>query len=213
MSRTCFPVAPALPGFMVLVMKSRRSNPPLSQFETDRPLPANPGEWRLQQILVPIDFSDSSRKALEYAVSLARQFQAEVQLFHVIVAEPPSPQVLALEGDRLIRQYRARANRQLSQWIKAIRGEVRVRPTVQQGVAAHHEIIEAARRSQCDLIVIGNHGRTGLKGLFIGGTAERVVRHAPCPVLVIREREHDFLDSSRLTAVPNETDRLAKGTL
>lgn len=55
------------------------------------------------------------------------------------------------------------------------------------------EICNAARESDSDLIVIATHGRTGLKHVFLGSTAERVVRHAPCPVLIVRERGRDFV--------------------
>ena len=57
----------------------------------------------------------------------------------------------------------------------------------------HREITEAAKELHVDLIVLATHGYTGLKHAFLGSTAERVVRHAPCPVLTVREREHDFV--------------------
>jgi nucleotide-binding universal stress UspA family protein len=57
----------------------------------------------------------------------------------------------------------------------------------------YYEITAAARELEVDLIVITTHGRTGLKHALLGSTAERVVRHAPCPVLTVRERQHDFV--------------------
>ena len=57
----------------------------------------------------------------------------------------------------------------------------------------YHEITSAARELNIDLIVISTHGYTGLKHVVLGSTAERVIRHAPCPVLTVREREHDFV--------------------
>jgi K+-sensing histidine kinase KdpD len=54
----------------------------------------------------------------------------------------------------------------------------------------YREIIEVAEQSDVDLIILGTHGRTGLSRLVIGSTAERVVRHAPCPALVVRQRKH-----------------------
>ena len=57
----------------------------------------------------------------------------------------------------------------------------------------YYEITTAAKELDVDLIVITTHGRTGLKHALLGSTAERVVRHAPCPVLTVREREHDFI--------------------
>jgi nucleotide-binding universal stress UspA family protein len=55
------------------------------------------------------------------------------------------------------------------------------------------EIIDVAKRLPADLIVISTHGRTGLKHVFLGSVAEHVVRHAPCPALVVREHEHEFI--------------------
>ena len=57
-----------------------------------------------------------------------------------------------------------------------------------------HEIVAAAKELDADFIVISTHGRTGLKHAFIGSTAENVVRHAPCPVLTLREQEHEFIN-------------------
>ena len=62
---------------------------------------------------------------------------------------------------------------------------------IRTGVPSH-EIVEAAREADIDLIVIATHGYTGWKHFCIGSTAERVVRAAPCPVLVVREKEHEF---------------------
>ena len=59
--------------------------------------------------------------------------------------------------------------------------------------APFDEICKAAKEIESDLIVIATHGYTGLKHVFLGSTAERVVRHAPCPVLIVRERERDFV--------------------
>jgi universal stress protein A len=57
----------------------------------------------------------------------------------------------------------------------------------------YEEIITVAKEHKADLIIIATHGRSGLKHAFLGSTAERVVRHAPCPVLVVREREREFV--------------------
>jgi nucleotide-binding universal stress UspA family protein len=64
---------------------------------------------------------------------------------------------------------------------------------VRNGSSAYQEIIGAATDGNVDLIIIGTHGRSGLAHVFLGSTAERVTRHAPCPVLVVREQEHDFV--------------------
>lgn len=148
------------------------------------PLP----ELRLQRILLPVDFSECSRKALQYAVSFARQFHAEVVLLHVV-------EVVPVEGHTVAVEIREEAARQLSEWRKEIVSRATVKAVVTEAHSAHEAIVEAARESNVDMIVLGTHGRTGLAHLVLGSTAERVVRHAPCPVLVVRAREHEFLQS------------------
>ena len=75
---------------------------------------------------------------------------------------------------------------------KAINPDLVEKTLVRQG-RSFHEIADAARTLQVDLIIISTHGYTGLKHALLGSTTERVVRHAPCPVLVVRPRAHEFL--------------------
>jgi len=158
--------------------------------------PASLPEWRLRNILVPVDFSDCSLKAMHYASSFAKQFNAEVTLLHVVVGVPPPPQMMIIETETLTSKYREQAAKQLAEWRKEIISHGTVKAVVRAGVAAHQEIVTAAQECNTDLIVIGNHGRTGLARLFTGSTTERVVRYAPCPVLVVRELEHEFLKAT-----------------
>ena len=143
---------------------------------------------RIKSILVPLDFSPSSKRALDYAVSLARQFKAKLTLLHVV--EPMgTPDFAAsfplmMEDDKLM----AAAKNELEHALKAARvprGLVE-RILVRFG-RSFHEITEAARTRKADLIIISTHGYTGLKHALLGSTTERVVRHAPCPVLVVRQ--------------------------
>jgi universal stress protein A len=151
-----------------------------------------PGAIQLKRILVPIDFSDPSSEALRSAVHLARNFGGEITLLHVVeqtfVAPFPEvpPYLHNVEEDFALakKALRALAGQQSlkSSAIQAI---------VRTGLAAH-EIVEAARELDSDLIVIATHGYTGWKHLCIGSTAERVVRTAPCPVFVVREKQHEL---------------------
>lgn len=157
----------------------------------------------LKNILVPVDFSESSRKAVRYATSFARQFSAQVLLLHVVEpVPPPAPDYII--GDGLADSIQTqRAARHLAKWLKAIDSLIPARGSVQTGNASW-EIVRAAEENNIDLIVIGMRGRTKLARLLLGSTAERVVRHAPCPVMVIREREHDFLvKAERQSALQN----------
>lgn len=149
----------------------------------------------LKKILVPIDFSDLSRKALHYAISFAQQFGAEIYLLHVVEIIIPTPEVVVAESEYLNVKVREQAAKELSEWRKEI-VRVPVRSTIRDG-SPFRQITEAADEINADLIVLGTQGRTGLSHLFIGSTAERVVRHAPCPVMIVREREHDFVGGEK----------------
>ncbi len=147
--------------------------------------------FRLKRILVPIDFSACSRRALSYALRFAGQFGAQLLLVHVV--EPmvvPENMLLAVPelpeaGGGLVNDAQQRLD-QLAR--KEIPAEIKVQTTVRVG-RPYHEIIETAQAEDVDLITIATHGYTGLKHVFLGSTAERVVRHASCPVLTVREPE------------------------
>lgn len=149
--------------------------------------------FRLKKVLVPIDFSACSRKALVYALRFAQQFGAQLLLVHVVepmivpenvlMAVPELPEA----GGNLVNDAQERLA-QLAR--KEIPSEIKVTTLVRVG-RPFHEIIETAKAEEVDLITIATHGYTGLKHVFLGSTAERVVRHASCPVLTVREPEHD----------------------
>ncbi len=149
----------------------------------------------LKRILVPVDFSPLSKKALQYAVRLAREFNAEVSLFHVIEPQiPPAFDGFMIAPPSVSNGTSASCANRLKTLASSARtaGVTRVGSTVRSGLPAH-EIVEAAKELDVDLIVIATHGYTGWKHFCIGSTAERVVRAAPCPVLVVREKEHGFV--------------------
>ena len=144
---------------------------------------------RIKSILVPLDFSPPSKKALDYAVAFARQFKAKLTLVHVVepVATPDfaASFPLAMEND----QSMAAAKKQLESLVKAARiPRSAVEKILVRFGRSFHEIAGAARTRKVDLIIISTHGYTGLKHALLGSTTERVVRHAPCPVLVVRQR-------------------------
>jgi universal stress protein A len=148
----------------------------------------------LKNILVPTDFSPASKKAFSYALRLAEQLGSELTLLHVL--EPETPLTLAgrpvtaafseVELADMEKSLRAMADEAESAGIAGAKSIVRT------GVATH-EIIEVAKELDIDLIVIATHGFTAWKHFAIGSTAERVARAALCPVLVVREKEHDFI--------------------
>lgn len=149
--------------------------------------------FRIKKILVPIDFSDCSKKALQYAIPLARQHDAEITLLYAIsVPSYSSGEYGAVDFATVESEMRTTGERNLAALVKEIGEDVTTRAVVLNG-APTAEIVEFARELPADIIIVSTHGRTGLKHVFLGSVAEHVVRQAPCPVLIVREREHEFL--------------------
>lgn len=144
----------------------------------------------ITRILVPVDLSELSERALAYAAELAEKFAAQLTILYV-VAEPaavlpdmmmPVP-VAAPDLDDLT----AAGKQSLADLIAANNlGRLNPQAEVRIGDAGE-EIVAAAADLSADLVVIGTHGRGGLKHLLLGSVAEQVVRKAPCPVLTVRK--------------------------
>src|SRR5262249_52081890 len=134
--------------------------------------------------LCPVDFSDSSHDALLRAVDLAKESSAELTLIHVY--QPPGQDGFLYVPDMLIQLQRS-AEEAIAGWVAEAQklGAPAVSGHAIMG-AAWDTIVQRARDEGCDLIVMGTNGRTGLKRALIGSVAERVVRHAPCTVMVVR---------------------------
>jgi universal stress protein A len=151
-----------------------------------------PSYLQLKQILVPVDFSAFSEKALKYAARFAEQFGSTVTVVHVIqpVVYPADfgypPTVVDTLDESVRRQIEERLK------LLASRSSLPARTLIRVG-QPYLEITAAAKELDVDLIIITTHGHTGLKHVLLGSTAERVVRHAPCPVLTLREREREFV--------------------
>lgn len=165
-------------------------------FATGEVIDVVPDLLHLKTILVPYDFSGYSSKALNYALQFAEQFGAAVVVMHVVEPMPILPtDVLAAApipdttGDRVP----AISSRMEELCQKAgTPHHVSVRSLVITGTP-YERIVETARSEDADLIIIATHGYTGFKHFYMGSTTERVIRHAPCPVLVVREKERDFV--------------------
>ncbi len=146
----------------------------------------------IRRILFPTDFSPCADQALDHALALARQYQAEVHLFHAIVLhedDPHQPAHHLPDVDTLRARLRELAEADMGAALAAHQGEdLKVKTAQSFCVAAAPAILEYAASKRIDLIVMGTHGRRGLGHLFLGSVAEEVVRHAPCPVLTVREK-------------------------
>lgn len=142
----------------------------------------------IKRILVPLDFSTNSRRALDYAHGLARKFDAALHLVHV--CEVPTMMTPALDAYATAysdwsQRLGEEAESQLVE-ITASLGDLNVTTEVLFGSPAN-AIVVAATTNRADLIVMGTHGHGAVMHMLMGNVAERVVRMAPCPVLTVRE--------------------------
>ena len=145
---------------------------------------------QIRTILVPTDFSEYAEYAFPWALQMAADWQAKLVLFHAVVpisplAFPDSAYLLELrrvEADMLADAEKRMAECVKKQGSSAVVMEARI--VVGEPVS---EIYQAVGREQADLIIMGSHGRTGLAHVLLGSVAERVIRHASCPVLVVRK--------------------------
>ena len=173
---------------MKTLSKTRTGRRNVTPRVTDRVAAVKTLPAQVRSILVPIDFSTASEKALNYAVRLANQFNAKLTLLNVVepIATPDFAfYPLAMENDKVLAKAKEHLKRACAK--ASVDDELIERFVVRNG-APFREIVDAARTLKVDLIVISTHGYSGLAHVFMGSTAERVVRHAECPVLVVRGR-------------------------
>lgn len=144
---------------------------------------------KIKRLLVPVDFSDSSAKLIDFAIEFARMHAAELKLLHVI--EPMNYAVPRWipEPTALLEEQRKEAAAQLARLEQRARAKrINCSSEVHFGVV-YEVIADFARTSEADMILIATHGRTGLAHMIIGSVAERVIHNATCPVLVLRTIE------------------------
>lgn len=176
----------------------------VSKKRTGKPRPAKParrvprtrvskvvtagGPLGIRSILVPIDFSIHSKNALKYAVPMARQFGASLHLVYVVEptiypADLGFGQVVLPGVEDELREKGAEELHALIE--REIGSRVKASSAVRTG-SPHHEILREAEERGVDLIVVATHGHSGMEHILFGSTADRIVRHARCPVLTIR---------------------------
>jgi universal stress protein A len=152
---------------------------------------SNKTAWpQLRQILLPTDFSGCANYALPYAAALARAAQAKIICLHVVEPVVPTVGYTGLAEPLPIAdvsdQLEGSAERELPKLTACDEcAGLEIEEVIVHGDPAA-EIVRVAGERQVDLIVISSHGRTGLGRIIFGSTAEAVVRHAVCPVLVVK---------------------------
>jgi len=145
---------------------------------------------KIQKILAPTDLSELSAAGVRYALGLARALGAEVTVYHVVTYEDMRRYNQQLgdfriaPGDHFLAGHRAVLTRFLKENFSDLLPTVELQEKVEVGTP-DKSINEEAKVAGSDLIVISTHGRTGLNHLLFGSVTEKVVRHAPCPVLSI----------------------------
>jgi len=150
----------------------------------------------IKTVLVPTDFSDASESALNYGKAMAEAFGASLHVLHVmedLLAHAWAAEVYVASmpnlRDEIERESRQRLGTMLTpEDVTRLRAEIAL-------VAGNPfiEIIRYAKANNVDLIVMGTHGRGPIAHMLLGSVAEKVVRKSPCPVLTVREAQHEFV--------------------
>jgi len=151
----------------------------------------------LKNVLVAVDFDDTSATALTYARTLAKTFGARLHVLHVmenLFLRPMANDPHAIEAGI--------TRRLLETLTDEDRTVLHAVTVIRKSDAPAEEIVDYAKAEQIDLIVMGTHGRPGVQHLLMGSVAEKVVRTAPCPVLTLRHPEREFV----VADTPSTTD-------
>jgi len=136
------------------------------------------------KILVAVDGSESAKKAFAKSVFLAQKCNSKLYVVHVVLDwEYGGDSAATFE---LIDELRAKGTELLEQCKKqALQSNVQIETVLEQGDYAH-EIIEVAKRKDCELIIMGSRGMSPIKELMLGSVSLKVMHHASCPVMVVR---------------------------
>ena len=153
----------------------------------------------LKTILLPTDGSACSGKAMAYALAFAQRFGARVVAFHVMGQgwEGQTRRTFGEVRQNLLQEAGKRHEEEARGIVGAVADAgtkvgVAVDSRIVTGTPVE-QIVRLAKELSVDLIIMGTHGRTGISHVFLGSVAEKVVRRAPCPVLTVRPKEHDFI--------------------
>jgi universal stress protein A len=146
----------------------------------------------IRTIVVPFDFSSHSEKAFTWALAMAGRWRSRLLLLHVVPTPSYPPMLMGsyFNPANFEAGLLAEAEARLKDFVTRVgTQDIQVDTRVIMG-EPFHDICRVTEQEPADLIVMGSHGRTGLRHVLLGSVAERVVRHAPCPVLVVGKNAH-----------------------
>ena len=150
----------------------------------------------LKTVLVPTDFSDASESALRYGKAMAQAFGASLHVVHVmedLLAHAWAAEVYVSSMPQLRDEIEKESRQRLEALLnEGDREKFRAEVALLAG-NPFLEIIRYAKAHEVDLIVMGTHGRGPIAHMLLGSVAEKVVRKSPCPVLTVREAQHEFV--------------------
>jgi nucleotide-binding universal stress UspA family protein len=166
-------------------------NPPFRSPEW-RAINSTSSGVQLRRILVPIDFRDTTVTALRHAAAFARQYKVTITLLHIVERDGFHVR-RNISRERLIEEMSEVGECQIRKLVDVIWGDEIVADIVVAGGKPCQQIVNEAKETSADMIIMASRGAVGSWGLFRRGTTAKVVRHAPCPVLVVPAFERGFV--------------------
>jgi len=148
--------------------------------------------FKIHAILCPVDFSDASRKAVQYAKEFALSMGSSVSLLNVVEPRPMAVDI-TLNYIPFEEDLQHAANEDMQRVLEEFQlAGLKAESSIEIGNPSD-VILDKARELNVNLIILGSHGKTGLSRLLMGSVAEMVVRKAPCPVLIVKAEETEFI--------------------
>jgi nucleotide-binding universal stress UspA family protein len=153
----------------------------------------------VKKVVFPTDFSELSNHAIPYAIKMAKIFDAELIMLHAITLyehDPNDPEHQFPSLRAYCGEVRKAADNGFQICIERMGDSgVKVRKAVIQGISPHAAILDFVKEEgDVGMLVMSTHGRSGLSHVLLGSVTENVIRYSPCPVLVVKQPEHEFID-------------------
>jgi universal stress protein A len=149
--------------------------------------PADTAKFSFSRILAPTDFSPNSDRAVDYALQLARRLGAKLTLLHIVPEASALSYTMGGISTEEIEEWLTEAEKRLAEQLARAKVEYQEVDSVRRtALHTRDEIVNVATELPADLLVISTHGYTGWKHFLFGSDAEKIIEHAPCPILVVR---------------------------